>query len=61
MTATLQRDWNVTGAAVFHSSEDFTNREHVWARRDSDLVDMLVLSQCNETGAHAARDLHKEM
>ena len=54
ITLTLERDWNITDAVVFHSSEEFTNRERLKARKDSDLIDMLVLGLCNETGVHAA-------
>ena len=54
MQSTLESDWNVTAPAVFHSSVDFRNREKAQARRNTDLIDMLVLGLCNETGAYAA-------
>ena len=58
MTATLRRDWNVTSAAVFVRAQNFTDRESDAQRSPSDVVDMLMLGLCNETGVHAALNLH---
>ena len=56
---TLRRDYNVTTAAVFQWPDPAQSRSRIAdraardARRGSDLVDMLILGLCNETGAHA--------